>query len=205
MNKKLMLPMSTKDDIIQDKKFPYKLYAKITLESNRNEVEEHRYIKNSKLKSDEMKEQLKAIGISESTFKRQMNKLRKYTDVIELVQLEDGVAYKIKYKDCDNRNYVLVNAEKLRIIINSCNDTCLKIYMVLLYTCNNETETQVTQEWLLNKVGLSKSSRQVIHDCLYMLDKKVILVRSEVVMNESINKNGEVNKNIKKKNYIKLI
>lgn len=210
--KPVYLPLCTSSIIMADKSFPMRLYAKLTLDSNynSNKKEEHRYIYHSKIRSEGFQQDLQEMNISKSTYTRQIKKLREYNELVDMQETQDGVVYKLHYRNIGSGKFVCIRQDVLQELLKETNDTAFKIYLILLYALrdndsNRYIEKQITREWLLNKLGLKSSSRQCITDGLKLLDGKYIKVRKVTETKDTINKNGTITVTTVTKNFISLI
>lgn len=200
--KKITFPISTMDEIILDKSFPMSLYLKMTLESKRNPGEEKRYLyKNNFDNAFFAREQ----SITVRTVQRQLNSLKNHqSNIIKAISTEHGLCYSIDYKVDEGKNYVLINEDIIKQLLELRNDNAVKIYLILLYTLEGK-EKMITRDWLLNKMGLSLKSKKTATNCLKILeDAKLIKIKRELNMDEVVDKNGNIVERLKSNNFISI-
>ena len=173
-------PMSSSEVNMKDKKCDYKTLAIMTLYSYKNKCEDHRYVyKNHILLNKEEIESLSNNKID--TVCKNIRKLCKLSNkLIEAKNTENGIVYQINYKDENDRKYVIIEEDILRVLLNGCSSNAIKTYILLKYRCQyihkNEykyLETKLTRADIASNIGLSpksKSSLMIVTDIIYTLE-----------------------------------
>ena len=164
MKNNTKLPMPSNDELLKNKKYDAREYAMLMSESKYNKKERHRYVYKNQLN---LEEKAKEMKISAKTLQRNIKRLTDLEqNVLDIEKTENGIIYKLNYKH-DDKNYVTVHHDMLKKLSASFNSTAIKLYCILKYVCNEKDFTQVTNSWLIEKLGLcvknSKNS-QLIHN-----------------------------------------
>ncbi len=205
------VPMPTKEIVMKDKNFNYNILAKTMLESNRNQDSkelfrdaEKRYIYKNKFVPNVKDYFLEGdFSMSKKTFEKHWRYIRKVDfDIVRAENSYNGIVYKLNYKDSDGRKFVEVPSDILQKLIECTNLNVLKIYLVLLYTCNKEEYKPVNRAWLCSKIGFSEKSLGRMTIILDFLENDLNLIEiNRNVALEYINNGVE---SIKTTNSIKL-
>ena len=194
------LPMPSSKDFLNSKNVNVKTYGAIMLKSNwggkfLNPSDRYLY----KDKFDEViKEVTEELNISQSTIKRQINKLKKCKiKAIELTKnLSGDLIYRLNYgvfnEDTGQlEQFVTITNVALRILVNAYSENALRIYLFLLYKCY-KGQAHIKQEEICEAIGLSYKTRGVVTDCVEALIKGgFIKVRNEFNIHTRVNKNGD--------------
>lgn len=200
----IYLPMPTHEKVLENKNINIKSYGAIMLQSNWGGKflnAEDRFIYNEKLNqiTNEVAEELK---ISTRVLKTHISKLRKCNiKILEPCKTVSGdLFYRLNYST-DLKYYTLINEKALKKLINAYSENTLRIYLVLLYKCfvninsNGELiykEMELKQSYICEKIGLKPSSRKKVTDCVdALVGGGFIKVRLEY-KTEYENKNGNV-------------
>lgn len=151
------LPMTTDELYMRDKRFDYKLLLLLTLNSNRIEGSDHRFIYREDL-YDENKSIISQTNIKVGTIKKNMNKIRKnFPNAIKGINTDSGIAYIINYKDKDDRKFVCINQDILKLLLHIGNNNAIKLYLFLMYMTKNGFK-QIARTTLCEVIGLSVKS-----------------------------------------------
>lgn len=154
---KICLPITTDELYMKDKRFDYKLLLLLTLNSNRIEGTDHRFIYREDL-YDENKSITSQINIKVGTIKKNMNKMREnFPNVIKGINTDSGIAYIINYKDKDDRKFVCVNQDILKLLLHIGNENAIKLYLFLMYMTKDGFK-QIARTTLCESIGLSVKS-----------------------------------------------
>lgn len=189
-NKTYNVAMPTHNNIMKDKSVDYRLLAKISVDSKHSEGEGHNYI----MKSDiDFTEIAKEFSLAKETVRKIFTKLKRAdSKVVEAVNTQNGVAYKINYKT-DDKFYITVNHNILRVLANATNAMTIKCYLVLCYELKNSSKL-ITKQWLAEKIGYSTKGNNyhsALTDILAVLGSlKLIEMKEEphTVYNAAIGK-----------------
>lgn len=175
------VPMPSHNEYIKSKDVDFIVYGGLMLMSNfdkLNNIESQRYIYKNKFSNKEVADM---VEVSESTIKRNMNKLKKA--IIEgkdpLVTLENtsnGLVYKLNYS-VDDKYYVTIANDLLKYLIRTSNNNMIKLY-ILLKVQLADGRKQMQREYLANAIGLkgeSKKAQETISDMTTDLVAKGLL------------------------------
>lgn len=179
-HKVVSFPMNSQKSNMKNKSCDYKTLAIMTLYSNmtpkdvlynKGEDESYRYIyKNKIIKFTDEIEDLSGNKIN--TIIKNMRKLSQLESrLISACKNESGdIYYIINYCDLNDRKYVTIEEDMLRVLINTGNSNMIKIYILLKYLCKNK-EKKITREFIAKEIGLSVNSKnlKVISDCTKIL------------------------------------
>ncbi|MFL8134470.1 hypothetical protein Q3258_16845 [Clostridioides difficile] len=139
----------------------------------------------------------KNIGITTSQFRKHLNALLKHnSDEFKVVEREYNgskvLCYEINYQA---GGFVTIPYEKVEKLIVGLSNNCIKLYINLLWLCQNNgkfIERNLTQDYLLELMGLSKSSKRALRIAVEILEEnKLIKTRKETVT-ETILIDGEI-------------
>ena len=176
MAKELALPLNSEKENMQNKKCDYKTLAIMTLYSKmtpkeQQEKEEHeenyRYVyKNNIIEFTDEVEELSKNKID--TVIKNMRKLSKLEgNLVTAVKNQDGeICYVINYASDLDREYVTIEEDMLKFLINTGNGNVIKTYVLLKYMCANG-EKKITRGYIAQQIGLNTNSHknlQVVSD-----------------------------------------
>ena len=176
MAKELALPLNSEKENMQNKKCDYKTLAIMTLYSKmtpkeQQEKEEHeenyRYVyKNNIIEFTDEVEELSKNKID--TVIKNMRKLSKLEgNLVTAVKNKDGeICYVINYASEQDREYVTIEEDMLKFLINTGNGNVIKTYVLLKYLCA-KGEKKITRSYIAQQIGLATNSRknlQVVSD-----------------------------------------
>lgn len=164
------LPITSSENNMKNKKCDYKTLAIMTLYSNFNQDEDHRYIyKNDIILNKDEIETLSKNKID--TIMRNVKKLCKLeSKVVEAKNTDNGIVYLINYGEENNdeygyktyRKYVTIEEEILRYLTDTGSSNLIKTYILLKYRCLDENlkpkETKLTRMDIADNIGLSIKS-----------------------------------------------
>lgn len=182
----LKLPINSSKKNMQNKKCDYRILALMTLYSNRtpNEIsleegyeELYRYIYKNKIE-DNMEEIEVLTNNKRDTIIRNIKKLAKLSDgLITATNSPNGICYYIHY--AKDNNYVVIEEDILKTLINATNSNVIKVYILLKYLCRNECK-EIHRAYIAEQIGLStnRNNLRIISDIIYVLERlKLIKVK----------------------------
>lgn len=150
MNKIQAFSLPSSPDILTNKKISIRTYSMLMFYSNwggealNNNT---RYIYDNKIQ-DNLEDILTSLNISKSSFRTHLLNLRNYSkDIFKVKMINNELVYSLTPKDKNNKNFVLINSDILLKLISSCNETCVRIYLILTYSCINGPK-QLIHQWL---------------------------------------------------------
>lgn len=160
--------LTSHNDVIQDKTFPYNTYAMLTINSNfnKNNKDEYKnflYKDNIKKDIGDFLEEAKKdfpdgkIPAMKTVEKHIKTLLACDLPLIKIENTPNGVAYKLK-ADIDGKYYVRIPYIQVRELTVSTNKNMLKLFVILTYMCDTETHTKIDRKFLARQLGLSDNS-----------------------------------------------
>lgn len=164
--------LTSHNDVIQDKTFPYNTYAMLTINSNfnKNNKDEYKnFLYKDNIKKDigdfleEAKNDFPDGKIpSMKTVERHIKTLLACDlPLIKIENTPNGVAYKIK-ADIDGKYYVRIPYIQVRELLVSANKNILKLFVILTYMCDTESYTKIDRKFLARQLGISDSSTKML-------------------------------------------
>ena len=150
-----------------------------------------RYISNRKVNNN-MKQICKVLGMNTGQVTRGLNNLLKHkSNEFRIVEKEiDGklqYCYEISY---DKGGFVTIPYNTLEKVLIGLGNNCIKLYANLLWLCVEDgefVERQLTQSFLLEQMGLSKSSTKILKVATDTLVKQgLIRTRREWIVETDI-------------------
>lgn len=208
--KVIKFPMSSSEVNMKNKKCDYKTLAIMTYYSNYNsyDKEDHRYV----YKNDILLNKDEIEGWSKNkidTVCRNIKKLCKLeNNIIEAKNTDNGIVYLINYKDENNRKFVTIEDEILKLLLDGCSSNVIKTYIFIKYRCefNGNKETKLTRKDIIDNVGLSiKSEKNLdkVKRWIYILKgANLIKVNSKYEVEVDELSGNEV---VKKFNYYQIV
>lgn len=188
----MKFPISSKKEYMQDKKVDYRTLSILTLYSHMKpkeilyelgQDELFRFTYQNKLKENKIEiEKLSNIKIE--TIIKNINKLSKMNNnLINSCKVDfEKVVYYMNYCTLDENQYILIEKDILKKLINIGNSSVIKTYVLLKYLCNDKYE-KISRKFIANNIGLSstKSSLDIITNIIN------ILVDNNLICKEYIN------------------
>ena len=173
-NKEYNVPMNSSKENMKNRNCDYKtlaimsLYSKFTpIEKQVKDGVDEQYIylyRNTILESkDEIEE------ISKWKIKTVLNNMRKITminsNLITSMVYEDcgyeETYYMIDYSDEEGKEYVTIEKNILKILINIGNSDLIKIYILIKYL-SRENARKISREYLAQEIGIENPSKSVL-------------------------------------------
>lgn len=173
-NKEYNVPMNSSKENMKNRNCDYKtlaimsLYSKFTpIEKQVEDGVDEQYIylyRNTILESkDEIEE------ISKWKIKTVLNNMRKITminsNLITSMVYEDcgyeETYYMIDYSDEEGKEYVTIEKNILKILINIGNSDLIKIYILIKYL-SRENARKISREYLAQEIGIENPSKSVL-------------------------------------------
>ena len=172
--------LTSHNNVIQDKTFPYNTYAMLTINSNFNKNNKDEY-KNFLYRDDIKKDIGDFLEEAKNDFPDgkipAMKTVEKHIKTIlscdlPLVKIENspnGVVYKLK-ADVDGKYYVRIPYVQVRELIVSTNKNMLKLFVILTYMCDTENYKKLDRKFLARQLGLSDNSDKTLKGIGTMTD-----------------------------------
>lgn len=150
-----------------------------------------RYTNNRKVNNN-MKQICKTLGMNTGQVTRALRNLLKHeSDEFSMVERKIGetvqYCYEIKY---DKGGFVTIPYSKLEKVLIGLSNNCIKLYCNLLWLCVEDgslVEKQLTQSYLLELMGLSKTSAKILKIATdTLVEHKLIKIRREWIVETKI-------------------
>lgn len=177
----LKLPINSSKENMQNKKCNYKTLAIMTLYSNRtpNEVsldkgyeELYRYLYENKIR-DNILEIEKLSHNKQDTIFRNIRKLAKLNNgLITVANSSNGIIYYINYRSAEGGDYVIIEEDILKYLIDTGNSNVIKVYILLKYLCRKGKKA-ITNEYIADQIGLSSKSHKNIQTVINIIKSLV--------------------------------
>lgn len=192
----IVVPTKT---LIKQKNTDFRVLSAISVLSNVDDYtsrgENTRYASIRKVDKN-MNDMCKAIGISSSQFRKHLRALLKHnTEEFKLVEREYNnnkvMCYEINYSAGE---FVTIPVDKVEKLLMGLSNNCIKLYANLLWLCVSKNgeyiERELTQPYLLELMGLSKSTDKALKVATEVLEECKFIKTRKVWESETIIKNG---------------
>ena len=173
-NKEYNVPMNSSKENMKNRNCDYKtlaimsLYSKFTpIEKQIEDGVDEQYIYLYRNKILESKDEIEEI--SKWKIKTVLNNMRKITmlnsNLITSMVYEDcgyeETYYMIDYSDEEGKEYVTIEKNILKILINIGNSDLIKIYILIKYL-SRENARKISREYLAQEIGIENPSKSVL-------------------------------------------
>lgn len=154
-NKIIKLPINSSKEYMQNKKCDYKLLALLTLFS---ELDDDCRIVNciDLYKKENIDNIEKLSNMKIDTIKRKIRFLNK--NISALINTKDNIIT-IKYSE-DDKNFITIEKDILKLLINKTNSNTIKAYILLKYMCRFGMK-DVHRVYIAEQIGLSTNSQSL--------------------------------------------
>ena len=164
------------------------------------EAEEHRYIYEKYIR-ESIKQLEKMSNSKQRTVLSNIKKLSKVSNgLVTIDETDTGeTVYKIHNKTSYNKethqfnNYVLIPSDILKLLVCATNSNTIKIYCVLLYKCNCEEWTKLTNSYFTKGIGANANNKTnaTIKKCIDTLCMFQLVDKETVVDTSQKDANGK--------------
>lgn len=175
------LPINSSKQNMQNKKCNYKTLAIMTLYSNMTSKEItleqgyeelYRFVYESKIKN-KIVEIENLSHYKQDTIIRNIRKLAKLNNgLITVVNSSNGIIYYINYRSEQGGDFVTIEEDILKYLIDTGNSNVIKVYILLKYLCRNGRRA-VTNEYIAEQIGLNKNSGKNIQSVINIIKSLV--------------------------------
>lgn len=181
-------------ELIREKNTDFRTLLSISAISNVDDITKagnnNRYCSIRKVDRN-MDKLCKSIGISASQFRKHLRALLKHnTDEFKIIEKdyngEKVLCYEINYVA---GGFVNIPMNKVETLIIGLSNNCIKLYSNLLWLCTKDSEfieRELTQPYLLELMGLSKSSDKILKIATDTLEKVGLIKTRKVWESETI-------------------
>ena len=180
------IPIPTRLPVVQNRTLDLRLFCSLLLISNhfgtKSLQDEHRYLYDNKMQQH-MNYLTLILGITSKTFMTNLRKLiLDETGIIKTANYKKKLVYKLYSKNIEGKDYVLIDNKTLEKLVRNNKSIDIKVYCILKYMLRKDKESTITQEWIAERLGYSKNSRQMIARSLNRLEASgLIKVTSKLI------------------------
>ena len=146
---------------------------------SKEQVDQRRLIYYNEMDKEGM---AKIMGVSKRTVNRNINALLK-TGLLELIDTKNGCAYKFNYKK-DNKFFVEIENEIMKELIHTSTNV-IATYVLMKYHLKDGAK-RMTQEFIAEEIGLSKSCRTAVRQITKILAKLGLIIIHKRYEQESV-------------------
>ena len=180
------LPIAIKKELLRDKSCDYLalIVASYFGENNlkkRNITVDSKTIRNKK--EDIEKTSHKSWA---STYKSLIKMSDKHKDLIKIKKIKKENTYTISYSNKDNKGYILIDDNIIKILLGSRDSATIKTYMLLKMICKNGSKV-VTRSYICDNIGLASGSttnlNKITKITTFLEDNN--LIRKEYIKNNN--------------------
>lgn len=160
-------------------------YSAMLLQSKWEEkgLDDRRYLYYNKLDKEEM---AGTMRVSKRTVNRNISALIK-TGLIETIETPNGIAYKFNYKK-DNKYFVEIENDIMKELIHTSTNV-IATYVLMKYHLKDGAK-RMTQEFIAEEIGLSKSSAKIVRQVTKILAKLGLIIIHKRFEQETIKMNN---------------
>lgn len=92
-----------------------------------------------------------------STYKSLIKMSTKHKDLIKIKKIKKENTYTVSYSNKNNKGYILIDDNIIKILLGSRDSTTIKTYLLLKMICKDESKI-VTRDYICYNIGLASSS-----------------------------------------------
>lgn len=179
--KNIRFPINSKRENLQNKKIDYKTLAIMTLYSNVTPIEMqedqaayelYRYLYENKLLKN-MSEIEELSGNKKNTIMKNIKKLSRLKEgMVIATNTPNGICYYIEYRSSEGGDFVTIEDDILKFLINVSNSNVIKTYIFLKFMCKDGAK-EIHRQTIAANIGLSTNSKSLktISDITFALER----------------------------------
>lgn len=212
----IRFPINSSKQNMKNKNCDYRILAIMTLYSNmtpkeisyeKGEEELYRYIYENKIvKFTEEIEELSKIKIH-TFLKKVMKLVNLESRPVSAVNTENnGICYYINYTNIKGREYVTIEENILKKLIEIGDSSLIKVYILLRYMCKDEFK-KITNKYIVEQIGLSTKSRnniQKVIEITKLLEENELIIKEKEQVVEAVKNKNKIIKQYKEINKYKI-
>lgn len=124
-----------------------------------------------------------------TTYKSLVKMSTKYKGLIKVKKVKKENTYAISYSNKDNKGYILIDDNIIKILLGSRDSATIKTYLLLKMICKNGSKV-VTRSYICDNIGLSSSSTTNLNKITKITNflEEVNLIRKEYIKNSNCTK-----------------
>lgn len=92
-----------------------------------------------------------------NTYKSLIKMSTKHKDLIKIKKIKKENTYTVSYSNKNNKGYILIDDNIIKILLGSRDSTTIKTYLLLKMICKDESKI-VTRDYICYNIGLASSS-----------------------------------------------
>lgn len=183
------IPVAIKKELLRDKNCDY--HALITISYfGENNLKKRNISINSRTIRNEKEDIEKTSHKSwSSTYKSLIKMSTKHKDLIKVKKIKKENTYTISYSSKNNKGYILIDDNIIKILLRSRDSATIKTYILLKMMCKDGSKI-ITRDYICNNIGLSSSSTTNLNKITkitnYLEDNN--LIRKEYIKNNNCTK-----------------
>lgn len=127
-----------------------------------------------------------------STYKSLIKMSDKHKDLIKIKKIKKENTYTVSYSNKNNKGYILIDDNIIKILLRSRDSTTIKTYMLLKMICKDESKI-VTRNYICDNIGLSSSSTTNLNKITKITNylEENNLIRKEYIKNNNCTRSIE--------------
>lgn len=124
-----------------------------------------------------------------STYKSLIKMSDKHKDLIKIKKIKKENTYTVSYSNKNNKGYILIDDNTIKILLGSRDSTTIKTYILLKIMCKDESKI-ITRDYICDNIGLSSSSSTNLNKITKITNflEANNLIRKEYIKNNNCTK-----------------
>ena len=186
------LPIIVKKEFLKDKNCDYHTLITISYFGENNLKKKNISINSRTIRNE--KEDIEKISNKSwsSIYKSLVKMSTKHKDLIKIKKIKKENTYTISYSNKNNKGYILIDDNIIKILLGSKDSATIKTYILLKMMCKDGSKI-ITRDYICNNIGLSSSSSTNLNKITKITN---YLEYKNLIKKEYI-KNGNCTKSIK--------
>lgn len=127
-----------------------------------------------------------------STYKSLIKMSDKHKDLIKIKKIKKENTYTVSYSNKNNKGYILIDDNIIKILLGSRDSTTIKTYLLLKMICKDESKI-VTRDYICYNIGLASSSSTNLNKITKITNflEANNLIRKEYIKNDNCTRSIE--------------
>lgn len=180
------MPIIIKKELLKDKNCDYHALILISYFGTNNLKKKNISIDSRAIRNE--KEDIERISHKSwsTTYKSLVKMSTKHKDLIKVKKIKKENTYAISYSNKDNKGYILIDDNIIKILLGSRDSATIKTYLLLKMICKNGSKI-VTRSYICDNIGLSPNSTTNLNKITkitnFLEDNN--LIRKEYIKNDN--------------------
>lgn len=151
------LPIIVKKEFLKDKNCDYHTLITISYFGENNLKKKNISINSRTIRNE--KEDIEKISNKSwsSIYKSLVKMSTKHKDLIKIKKIKKENTYTISYSNKNNKGYILIDDNIIKILLGSKDSATIKTYILLKMMCKNESKI-ITRDYICDNIGLAANS-----------------------------------------------